>query len=102
MATQSQETSSAHTLGPWHAIRALGTELRVTARNSHVAILLPHTDSRYDDDLQEANARLIAAAADLLAACQKMAYALAERGDLDTMNAASVAIYDAIKKATKM
>ncbi len=55
-----------HTKGPWHLIRGTKPEGYITARGQNIATVV-----RCDDPTQQANARLIAAAPELLAALER-------------------------------
>lgn len=76
-----------HTPGPWYAppLPASGTDLGIMHLPQNkapvlVALVVIDEDDPQTDDEHAANARLIAAAPDLLAACDRLMVAWEERG----------------------
>lgn len=84
-----------HTPGPW-TVSAIGRQLTVaTSDGVHIAII-----NRYADDNAQSDARLIAAAPELLAACQAALALLADPdGDAFDANRVEEQLMDAIAKA---
>lgn len=83
-------TQATHTQGPWIATqRGYKSIVNMGAPNSAEIIGPSHAD----------NARLIAAAPDLLAACEEMAAQLGGVNDFDVWEAAKAGMIAAIAKA---
>jgi len=98
----------AHTKGKWYISKEDSNMYGVFAEASKgkqtmyvdtpIASVNPHNREDLDEDMIEANAKLIAAAPDLLSACRMAREELVFGGDWD---AAKNIIDMAIKKATK-
>ena len=82
---------SKHTPGPWTIADDNGTDIGIIARKrgrggQMVAMVTVDEDVPQDDDERLANARLIAAAPDLLAACKAFAAARKAWRECDDMS----------------
>jgi len=82
--------SAAHTEGPWYPIAG-----RVRAERSHGVVANLSTDAAASNDQFQANARLIAAAPDLLEAC-KRALDFIHTLPYEPSNAPSTRVQDAL------
>lgn len=95
---------SAHTPGPWlaNSYSVTNDEIIISATNGdRIARALPYGEFSDNPDAQYANAKLIAAAPDLLQAVKALTWAL-ERGEhcpTDEWNAALDLANAAVKKA---
>lgn len=72
---------SKHTPGPWET-RAGGRDAVFTAAGSRIALVMPRFEDEHRESAEDfANARLIAAAPDLLAALEELMYARTEKAE---------------------
>lgn len=90
-------TQAINTRGPWDVDGQFGF-LDVVSSKGRIAMIDCDNDDIFGADI-EANARLIAAAPDLLAACQEMAAQLGGGSDFEQWKAAKAQLIAAIAKA---
>lgn len=101
-------SESKHTPGPWHQCggnnwHIISNEHHMqVARTNGVVRFAPNGKSRQYDSTpeEEANACLIAAAPELLAACQEVWQGIFEHPDRDGPSPMGDMLHDAIEKAT--
>ena len=90
--------SATHTPGPWHAVsngRYIEINIGESQYDPSIAECCPSKFS-FNEDVEKANARLIAAAPDLLEALE---LALFVRGTSDDTSAVRIKMEQALKKA---
>ncbi len=99
MADLEEDGPGQHTPGPWEATRKFRGSRCITTRvGAHAKVYVGSKGSLFADPTGEANARLIAAAPDLLAASRK---ALDECDFSHFGDEAEAALHAAIEKATR-
>jgi hypothetical protein len=101
---------STHTPGPWEVEKGFRGPLGGPQETPYVAVLKDYGDGSHDviadvcrqGEHTEANARLIAAAPDMLAELENIAFwLLSPATDANTLKAISLNIHAVIAKATK-